>query len=88
MVLTVVMRMQTVLTLMVATLVPANLDSLKMELLAMVYKPLLTYLVLTFFHAQILMSVKYLLMCVVHMLYAPILLGVTCALVCAFSGCD
>ena len=31
MVLTVVMRMQTVLTLMVATLVPANLDSLEVE---------------------------------------------------------
>ena len=31
MVLTVVTRMQTVLTLMVATLAPANLDSLEME---------------------------------------------------------
>ena len=84
----VVMSMQTVLTLWGATFVPANLDSLEMELLAMVYEPILTYLMLTYFHAQISMSVKYLLMYVVHMLYAPILLGVTCALVCAFNGCD
>ena len=41
MVLTVVGRMQTVLTLMVATLALVKLDSLEMASLVMVYKPLL-----------------------------------------------